>query len=284
MKYKHIVSIIAICSLFVCSCDVFSDKEMAKVVIYGNSISGKYDILGFEKEEQTNTFAVKTWPEYFSDAEAVNRNFLIGSVRYGKPIKMQSGSPSKEELFAFERVTERNRDLVDNYEKYCRPMIESGELRNNTAISSFVSAYVLDLPTITADDILFGQPAGTDITDWFRFKDPNLVAIIGLDYRMEGRYQDKDKYMPASEFFIKDKMLPFVLHIAPVETPAEISIDNLPNNWWYNGDDIITLTVSIPVRLERYWDWCKALYSNPDAVEEIKEDNIRIQIPLVRKQ
>lgn len=284
MKYKYIVSIIAICSLFVCSCDVFSDKEMAKVVIYGNSISGKYDILGFEKEEQTNTFAVKTWPEYFSDAEAVNRNFLIGSVRYGEPIKMQSGSPSKEELFAFERVTERNRDLVDNYEKYCRPMIESGELRNNTAISSFVSAYVLDLPTITADDILFGQPAGTDITEWFRFKDPNLVAIIGMDYKMEGRYQDKDKYLPASDFFIKDKMLPFVLYIAPIETPSEISIDNLPNKWWYNGDDIITLTVSIPVRFEQYWDWCKALYSDPNAVEVIKDGIINVKIPLVRKK
>ena len=263
---------------------MFSDEEMAKVVIYGNSISGEYDILGFEKDEATNTFAVKAWPKYFSDAETVNRNFLIGSVRYGKPIKMQSGSPLIEESFAFEQITERNRELVDNYEKYCQPMIESGVLRNNAANSSFVSVYVLNLPTITADDILFGQPAGTDITEWFRFKDPNLVAIFGMDYKMEGRYQDKDKYLPASDFFIKDKMLPFVLYIAPIETPSEISIDNLPNKWWYNGDDIITLTVSIPVRFEQYWDWCKALYSDPNAVEVIKDGIINVKIPLVRKK
>ena len=283
MKYSSLFTILSSILLAV-SCDVFSNEEMAKVVIYGNSISGEYDILGFEKDEATNTFAVKAWPKYFSDAETVNRNFLIGSVRYGKPIKMQSGSPLIEESFAFEQITERNRELVDNYEKYCRPMIESGVLRNNAANSSFVSVYVLNLPTITADDILFGQPAGTDITEWFRFKDPNLVAIFGMDYKMEGRYQDKDKYLPASDFFIKDKMLPFVLYIAPIETPSEISIDNLPNKWWYNGDDIITLTVSIPVRFERYWDWCKALYSNPDAVEEIKDGKISVRIPLVRKQ
>ena len=49
-------------------------------------------------------------------------------------------------------------------------------------------------------------------------------------------------------------------------------------------DELIRLTITVPVRYERYWEWCKALYSNPDAVEAFEDRELRIVIPLIRKR
>jgi hypothetical protein len=100
---------------------------------------------------------------------------------------------------------------------------------------------------------------------------------------MEGKAQERNQFVSASKYFTKNKLMPLLLQISPVEIPAEINTDNWTGVWRYSGEDIITLSVSIPVRFDRYWDWCKALYSNPAAAEEVEDGTIHVKIPLVRK-
>ena len=265
------------------SCHVETPQgQLPPVVICGNTLSGKYEITGAVKNED-NTLSVSIWPEEFTETAPEKYDILVGSVFDGKIIKSDYASISKEESFAFERITERNKSINEQCEQYRKQMAESGVLDDPAARSVFVTAYIQGLPTLVADDILFGQPAGSDLSDWFRFTDANLIDVFGWDYRMEGKAQERNQFISASKYFIKDKLMPLKLQISPVETPAEINTDNWTGEWRYSGDDIITLSVSIPVRFERYWDWCKALYGNPAAAQEVQDGTIQVKIPFVRK-
>ena len=152
-----------------------------------------------------------------------------------------------------------------------------------TPHARFISGFVHGTPSVTANRVLFGQPAGSDLSEWVRFGDGNIISVYGTEYRMVEKGNVGKESIPAQDFFTMDRLLPLVIVIRLPEIPDEIE----PDTVWgkqLQEDELIRLTITVPVRYERYWEWCKALYSNPDAVEAFEDRELRVVIPLIRKR
>lgn len=275
MKYKLLLCTVLLFSLLSCNKHPRGIEETAPISILGNgasgtSPSGSYAINGAEWDQTSRTIRIKVAPEEFLVSPGTI-DVLYLSVLYGT---LEKGA-SQEEAFAYERIEERMAPLKSQYAQYHEGLVKDSREKH---ISSFIQAYVSGTPTITADDVLFGQPAGSDLSAWITFRDQNIVSVFGEDYQMKGRADEVDSFQTASEYFLQDRMMPQVLYVC---------IENMPEDITYTGrvagDDIVKLTISIPARFERYWEWCKDLYSNPDSKEKFLENTIRIEIPLVRK-
>lgn len=276
---KRLLSIILLlCTMVLSSCRPDPFKDTRFFAIYGNSISGKYDICDYTLNSILNAIEFRARP---SEIENINLDpigtdrLLHFSILSRK--LMQSASP--EETFAFERILEREQATESKYQDYCHRL---GRENDIMASAEFVSAYIGGIPSISADGELFGQPAGTDLSSWFTFRDQNIIGLLGTDLTMLELADRVDVYQTAAEFFVQDKMFPLQLDLRLESIPNEITLEELPVIR-YVGDDVITVTISIPVTFERYWDWCKALYTNPQAEEKFADGEIRIAIPFIRK-
>lgn len=259
------------------SCHKIRESKTSPLSVMSYSFSGETEIT--RPKLNDDSFVVKAIPyEYENSGPDLNIvDVLWDSARMGE---LKKGA-SAEEAFAFERMMERNRPLLGQVEEYRARLIEGGLSERDLSVV-VLSEYVKDVPTITADGVLFGQPAGADLSDWFVFGDYNIVEVDGMDYKMTERAGIRDQYQTPAEFFTTDKMLPFAIRVSTVGLPEEVTFDLLPEIR-YVGDDVITVTISIPVRFERYWDWCKKLYSNPDALEQFVSGKVTIRIPFIKK-
>ena len=256
---------------------------MTPLVIYGSSQwgyipSGTYAISEKMWDKGTNTLSFHVTPDAFMQEppRGATIDALYRSVSYGELDK----AATEAEAFAYERIEERTRTLKDQYVQYLDQLAESegiNPMMLKSQHATFIYAYVQGIPSITADGEFFGQPAGTDLSEWFCFRDRNLISVSGREYKME-RKKDRFAYESASTYFTKDKILPLVLNVGITSLP-----DNLSYTGRVAGDDVLHVTISIPVRFERYWEWCKALFTNPEATEEFTDTNIQFTIPFIRK-
>jgi len=285
MKTTRILfPLLALCIL---SCHVDKNEEkQSPLFIYGNTISGTFDVVGYDYEiyneqelaYESIRFYARPTELNFAPENAANADPLYISVLLGELDK--EASPA--EAFSFERITERTRPLMEQFGQYRHQLMSDGAFNEYSTRAGFINAYVTGMPSVKADDTIFGQPSGTELSEWFRFGDGCIIGVIGTDYKMEERADIVNGYQTASTYFTKERMLPVNLHICTVGIPPEITFEELPV-LRYAGDDVIKVTIAIPVRFERYWDWCKALYSNPDAEERFADGEVRIVVPFVRK-
>lgn len=246
--------------------------------ITGESPSGTYVPHDWSVDEESGSFLIGAIPLEFDVASSGYVDALYLSCSSGELYKHATNA----EAFAFDRINERSRPLKEKYEQYRRKLMEEGSFDDFSTRAAFIHVYVRGAASIRADDTLFGQPAGTDLTEWFRFGDDCIIEVVGTGYEMVERADLAKKYQRASDYFIMDRMLPFQLNIRTVGIPEEIAMPE-EHHLRYSGDDIINVTFFLPVRFERYWDWSLALYSDPDAEERIEDGEIRFVIPFVRK-
>ena len=277
---------IIVLTLMVVSCKPLKEDHIESLIIFdysitGESPSGEYALVDFGVDKDLNSFMAGIRPVEFDRAlnSPEQADALHISCINGELYK----TATKAEAFAFEQITKRNLPLKEKFEQYCRQLKDRDEFRVYSPHVSFVHVYVRGPVSIRADDALFGQPAGTDLSEWFRFGDRNVIGVIGTDYKMVERVDLANSFQRASEYFITDMMLPSQFYIRTVGLPEEIAMPE-EHHLRYSGDDIINVTFSLPVRFERYWDWCLALYSNPDAEERFETGEIQVVIPFVRKQ
>lgn len=258
------------------SCSVPNQEEKKAVFgIYGNSISGKYDIVqsSIIGSNSIEFFVRPTELEWMN----LNPSGTDRVLYYSTADRKLLSAASSVEAFAYERILDREQVLERNFKDYCHRL---GRERDVMASSGFVSAYIRGIPSISANGDLFGQPAGVDLSSWFTFRDQNIIGLWGTDFTMSEQADMVDVYQTVAEFFVQDKMLPLQLNICMEHIPDEIDVSQHPKN---DGDDVIKVFITIPVTFERYWDWCKALYTNPQAEEEFADGEIRIAIPFIRK-
>lgn len=277
--------ILTMISFGLLSCTRDMNDSLSSLTIFGNgstgkTLSGVYEINEYRVERDSSSIIISVLPQEFNYAPSNPADYdkLWESVLYGKLIK----DASDEEAFAYECITERIRPLSEQFEQYCRQLLTEGYLNKKSAKAAFINVYVKGLPSIKADGILFGQPAGGDLSEWFRFGDKNVISISGTDYKMENKGDIINAYQQVSEYFTFDRMMPLQLYICTATIPEEITLSEFPVRR-YAGDDVIRVTVTIPVRFERYWEWCRALYSNPNAEETFIDGNIQFVIPFIRK-
>ena len=267
------------------SCTRDMNDNLSSLTIFGNgstgkSLSGSYEINEYRVERDSSIIIVSVMPQEFNYAPSNLEDYdkLWESVLYGKLNK----DASNEESFVYERITERMRPLSEQFEQYCRQLFGEGSFNKKTARAAFVNIYVKGIPSIKADGILFGQPAGSDLSEWFRFGDKNVISIVGPDYIMGKKGDLVNGYQQASEYFTMDRMLPLQLYLYTESIPEEITLSEFPVRR-YVGDDVIKVTVTIPVCFERYWEWCRALYRDSNEKELFIDGNIQFVIPFIRK-
>ena len=189
-------------------------------------------------------------------------------------------SASDMEAFAFDHIIEKESYIEKEFQQYVKDL--GRPKSNHHSNGLFISVFVRGTPSIVANQSFMGRPPGSDLSDCFIFKDQNIIGISGKDWTLSKRADQAETYLTTPEFFVKDKMLPLRIWVRTVGLPEEVSVDplDLASN---GGADPINVTISIPVTYERYWDWCKELYINPDAVERFTEGEIKSVIPFVRK-
>ena len=273
MKRFFIPVLLSLLSFASCTKDQTPDGP--SFVVYGNSISGVFSPQDRHVNESTNSidFYVRPYEiDYFNLDPIGTDAQLYYSVIYREKLK---GASSLDE-FALGIILERESEV----EKKFKDLVELYQLENQRQSTGFVSAYVRGVPTITADDTFLGQPAGADLSDYFLFSDPNILGIFGTDWKVSDRMDMIGCYQKPSDFFEYDKMVPLSIRIRTVGLPEEVSLTSLNH---YGGDNPIIVTIEFPVTFERYWAWCKALYTNPDAVEKFQDGYIRATIPFDRK-
>lgn len=261
------------------------DGRKSSVIILGisvnnESLSGRYVSKYIRDGEDGHSFLFHAKPEEF-EFEVQNSdhiNYLYGAARRGE----LSAKASATESFAYELISKRNKPLVEQYENYLDRLLEAGTIPNkNNSSASFITAYVRGVPSIIANDVLFGQPAGTDLSEWFRFEDTNLISVTGTDYKMVERADNVNELMTSSEYFTYDKLLPNDIRFRLIDIPEEI-MPRYPAEH-HEDEELIKVSITIPVCYERYWEWCKALYKNPDAEEVFDNRRILIQLYFIRK-
>lgn len=260
--------IIGATCLSACTPDLTEDK--AHYFIYGSFLSWKYyafDDLKLNRD--LGTVDVNARPMEIDDMNFEPEKY-DRTLYWSLSNRKLSKSASEEESFAFERILERERTLESDFNDYVQRL---GRANDKTASAGFVSAYIRGVPSIVADKELFGLPAGSDLSEWFLFRDYNIIGISGVNLEMTERAGMVEEYLTSSEYFTEDKMMPLALNIRIKEIPDEISCDNLHAR--QNGDDsVIKVTIKIPVTIEAYWAWCKAQYNNPNAEECFYDGNI----------
>ena len=290
MKRLMILAL-ALCPLMMTAClrgnDVESDEyRYPPLAIYGCSIngvspSGIYDNIEMKVEKDANSFYATVEPHEFNYAaksEATVDVLYVAAATGTLPTRA-----SAAEAFAFERITERNRLLQEQFIQYRDRLIGTEPVPERmTPHARFISGFVNGAPSVTANKVLFGQPAGSDLSEWVRFGDGNIISVYGTEYRMVEKEDVGKESLSAQEFFTMDRLLPFVIVIRLPEIPDEVE----PDTVWgkqLEEEELIRLTITVPVRYERYWEWCKALCSDPDAVEAFEDRDLRIVIPFIRK-
>lgn len=266
--------------IIVASCDRDkSDSMQSPLWIFGNTLSGEYETVNCGLDGN-RLFNCSIWPIEFADAA------LSGLVSDPLYVSVLDGylhrKASPEEAFAYERIVGRTESLLSSFMNYRAQIIDEKPISEFDARAAFVSVYVTGKPSIKADKQLFGQRAGEDLSEWFRFSDGNVIGITGPEYKMEERADMVDVYQTAEHYFLPEKMLPLRVHIGVPRNPDEVTFRELPVIR-YDGDDVIHVTISIPVRFEDYWDWCKQLYSYPNATETVRNGYIRVVIPFIQK-
>ena len=263
------------------------DYRYPPLAIYGSSIngvspSGIYDNIEMRVDKDANSFYATAEPHefnYAAESEATVDPLYVAASSGTLPKKA-----SAAEAFAFERITERNRMLQEQFIQYRDRLIGPEPVSEIlTPHARFISGFVHCTPSVTANSVLFGQPAGSDLSEWVRFGDGNIISVYGTEYRMVEKGHVGKESIPAQDFFTMDRLLPLVIVIRLPEIPDEIEPDTIWGKQ-LQEDELIRLTITVPVRYERYWEWCKALYSNPDAVEAFEDRELRIVIPLIRKR
>ncbi len=284
MKHNHLFLALLAMGFVSCVPDRSEDK-LQSLAIYDYSITGKsplgtYEISEYGVDKASDSFRITVRPQEFDYAPdgSANVDALWMSVTYGELYN----TASAEEAFTYERITERNRQLVDKFEQYRRQLIDEGTFNDKSTRASFINVYVKGEASIIADGALFGQSAGTDLSKWFRFGDGCIIGVNGTDYKMVERANYVNEYQLISDYFTSDKMLPLQIKLCTTSIPEEVSLAELPVVR-YVGDDIIKVNITVPVCFERYWDWCKALYSDSNAEEQFVDGEIRIMIPFVKK-
>lgn len=284
MKHSYLFLALLAMELVSCTPDRNDDKLQSLTIydysITGESPSGSYEISEYGVDKASNSLKITVRPQEFNYAPdgSAKVDALWMSVTYGELYN----TASAEEAFTYERITERNRPLVVKFERYRRQLIDEGKFNDKSTRASFINVYVKGDASIIADGALFGQSAGTDLSEWFRFGDGCIIGVNGTDYKMVERANYVNGYQPSSDYFTKDRMLPLQIKLSTISIPEEISLAELPVVR-YVGDDIIKVTITVPVCFERYWNWCKALYSDSNAEEQFVDGEIRIVIPFVRK-
>ena len=246
-------------------------------VIYGNSISGIYVPGGRHVNDSTNSIDFYIRPDEMENfhTDPIRTEWQLYLSAHSRQVSW--GASSLDE-FALGIIQKRESKVEQKFKEY----VESYQLENKRVAAAFVSAYVRGVPTITANDVFLGQPAGADLSDYFLFSDPNIMGISGTDWEVSDRMDMIGCYQRPSAFFEYDKMVPLAINIRTVGIPEEVSLTSL-NLYPYGGDNAIIVTIKFPVTFERYWAWCKALYTNPDAVETFQDGYIRATIPFDRK-
>ena len=290
MKRLMILAL-ALCPLMMTAC--FSDSDVENdeyryppLAIYGCSIngvspSGIYDNIEMQVDKDANSFYATAEPHefnYAAESEATVDALYVAAATGTLPKKA-----SDVEAFAYERITERNRLLQEQFIQYRDRLIGPEPVPERlTPHARFISGFVNGAPSVTANKVLFGQPAGSDLSEWVRFGDGNIISVFGTEYRMEEKGVVGKESLSAQDFFIMDRLLPLVIVIRLPVIPDEVE----PDTVWgkhLTEDELIRLTITVPVRYERYWEWCKALCSDPDAVETFEDRDLRIVIPFIRK-
>lgn len=284
-RYNHIVLLsLSVVSLLSCTPD--RNNNMTPLTIIGGSItgaspSGAYEIVEYIVDQPSNTIIVEALPSEFNYAAGSlsEVDALWASVIYGELHKKVSAA----EAFAYERITERTQRLALQYNQYRNQLLKKEGYDEVNTRSAFIYAYVRGTPSVKANDVLFGQPAGSDLSEWFCFGDKNIISVIGPEFIMEEKADAANEYQSASEYFTPDKMLPYTIQISTKGIPDEV-IPKSIRGIYHEENETVKVAITVPVLYERYWEWCKALYSNPEAVKEVVYTEIRIVIPFIRKQ
>lgn len=279
---KRSYYIISLLGLGLLSCTPDMNDNLSPLIILGNGNLGKsfsghyvsYD-SGIDTHSNSYWYACRPYEFSYAPKSRAEVDALWESFTYGE----LSTKATPEEAFAYERIQERMLPLSEQFKQYRNQLIGSNNYIDKTAVAAFICAYVTGTPTITADDTLFGLPAGTDLSDYFCFGDRNIIGVTGTDYMMVERADIVNDYQKASEYFIEDRMLPSILYLSTVGIPEEIIPPTSHNPY----GDVIRVSVTIPVLLERYWEWCKALYNNPNAEEEFLSGDISIVLSFTKK-
>ncbi len=284
---KRFISLLSVAICLV-SCKRYYDPDLdnySKLQIFGNSLGGNYELSDWGVNKTTGLYTFCSWPYEFAfgNYNGLYTSVLYRSTLYGKLSK----DASKVEAYTFERYTERTKKISEQFEEYRRQLIEDKEepvikkATDEIAIGQFVSAYVRGLPTVKANGTLFGQEAWTELRDWFEFGDRNYLDITGPDYMFKGKTGTVGhgldcNFYSAKEYFTDGKMFPLCLYCRTVKNPNEVVLDE--NEQPFEDPDVITVSFCIPVTFERYWKWCEALYSDPDAKEEFVDGAIYFKL------
>lgn len=278
MKKSIILSVIAgFVGLLSCMPDRNTNKP--HISIYGSFLSGKYYVYEeLEVNEKLGVIDVSARPmeiDYMNENPDEYDRTLYWSVVERKLTK----TASEKESFVFDRILERESSLESEFIKYVQNL---GRADDRMASAAFACAYIRGVPSITANNVLFGQPAGSDLSQWFLFKDMNIIGISGTDFKMTERAGINEEFLTPSDFFIEDTMMPLTLKIRLQQIPDEISRDNLHARL-RGEDNVIIVTIKIPVTFEAYWAWLKAQYSNPNAEEKFYNGEIVAEFALNSK-
>ena len=159
--------------------------------IYGNSISGIYVPGGRHVNDSTNSIDFYIRPDEMENfhTDPIGTEWQLYLSAQSRQVSW--GASSLDE-FALGIIQKRESKVEQKFKEY----VESYQLENKRVAAAFVSAYVRGVPTITANDVFLGQPAGTDLSDYFpecstrsrRWGPPKRLRIVRTE-----RYASADQ-------------------------------------------------------------------------------------------
>lgn len=248
----------------------------------GDDFSGEWIADQYQFKADTLIVGTNLIENYY-EAKEYSAKVDNLSYFYNSDYLFNNRSLSEQEEFAINLIRVREAKIQDKYINYCvKNGLNHFSVYRRYLIAGFFSMYIDGEPKVTSTKTLFGQPAGTDISKWFKYEaaNGNPVDIVGQEYEMIPIEQyGRARY--ASDFFIKDKLLQSLT--IEMIVPDEME-KCYPNSFEYLESEKGDIFISIPVRYEKYWQYCKELFSNPDAVLETEEMTVKIRIPFVVKK
>lgn len=182
------------------------------------------------------------------------------------------------EAFAYEKIKSRFEELKEIF--YSRRK----EIQDITTESDFddlywwslmrlTTAYMKEVPIITADKTLFGIEPGEDLSSHFVCKGTAAFKTIGPEYKAGDSYNPNEiknrPYRSVKEYFSQGTVIPQMIEFITDGIPEELG-----------SGERITLTFTFPVVVEHYWSWLLELYDNPDAVERFSEEDWTVTVKL----
>lgn len=108
----------------------------------------------------------------------------------------------------------------------------------------FYYMYIKGAPTITADQTLWGLPAGSDLGESFYLKQSGLIR------QGEGFFVKKapDAGIPFREFFCQNALIPKEFNLCSEDPLSDAA-----------GGTSIEITISLPVQIEYFWTYAMQL-------------------------